>query len=211
MGLLDENTKAQVRELLKGMESDVEIHFFTSSKGCQYCKEIEGLLNELSSLGDHVKVKVHDISSSEAKEMNADYAPLIMIKGKNKGEIRFYGIPSGHEFGAFLLTIIDASKGDTQELDEGLKNEIKSLDKKMHIKVFVTPSCPYCPHSARLSYIMALLNPNIRSDVYEAIEYNDLANMYNVRGVPKTVINERLQFEGAYPPDIVIKKVKTEI
>lgn len=211
MALLDGNAKARVRKLLKNMEGDVEVYFFTSSKGCQYCREIKELLRELTSLSEHVKVVIHDISSDEAKKTKAEYAPLIVVKGRNKGDIRFYGIPSGYEFGAFLATLIDASKGDTEELDEGLKQEIRSLDKPLHIKVFVTPSCPYCPLSARLSYIMALLNPNIRSDVYEVIEYSDLANMYNVISVPKTIVNEKLQFEGAYPPDIVIKKLKTEL
>lgn len=210
MGLLDEETKKQVKELLSQMEGEVSIVFFSTVGKCDYCGEISSLIDEIAGLSDKIKVEkyVKEKDEGKAKEYNVDAAPLIIFKGKNKGEMRFYGVPSGHEFGAFLLTLIDLSKGDTAELPEELKEEVKNLDKNLHFKVFITPQCPYCPMAVRLAYAFAMLNPKVRTDVYEAVEYSDMATMYNVRGVPKTVVNESVQFEGAYPPDIVLKKIK---
>ncbi len=207
--MLDEQTKQQIKELFSRMEDSVELVFF-SKQNCNYCGEIKNLLEELSSLTDKLKVSFYSFEENgeAVKAYNADDAPLIIIKGKNKGELRFYGIPAGHEFGPFLLTLIDASLGDTQEVGEDIKEEIKSLENDITFKVFVTPTCPYCPRAVRLAYTFALLNPNSKAYVYEAIEFPDLATRYNVRGVPKTVINETLQLEGAYPPDIVLKKIK---
>ena len=212
MSILGEDVRKQVKEILSNMEDKVELVYFYPQQGCRFCEQIEALVDEIAELsGNKVVAKKFSFEDKEKASLyNADNAPLLLIKGKNKGEIRFYGIPSGHEFGAFLATLIDASKGNSEDLPEELKKEVVEMDKPLHIKVFVTPTCPYCPISARLSYLLALINEKIRADVYEAIEFPDLATMYNVRGVPKTIVNERMQVEGALPADLFIKKIKKE-
>jgi len=39
----------------------------------------------------------------------------------------------------------------------------------------------------------------VRSTVIEATEFPELSRAYQVMGVPKVVINDRVQFEGALP------------
>lgn len=46
---------------------------------------------------------------------------------------------------------------------------------------------------------MAIASPRIRADIVEVTEYPDLATRYAVRGVPKTILNDRLFLEGAVP------------
>jgi predicted DsbA family dithiol-disulfide isomerase len=67
----------------------------------------------------------------------------------------------------------------------------------VHIQVFITPTCPYCPAAVRTAHRFALLNENIRADMIEAIEFPHLAQKYQVRGVPRSVINETLRVDGA--------------
>jgi predicted DsbA family dithiol-disulfide isomerase len=51
---------------------------------------------------------------------------------------------------------------------------------------------------------MAIESPRIRADIVEATEFPDLVARYAVRGVPKTILNDRLFVEGAVPePDLV--------
>jgi hypothetical protein len=51
---------------------------------------------------------------------------------------------------------------------------------------------------------MAIASPRVRADVVELTEFRDLVTRYAVRGVPKTVINERLYFDGVLPePDVL--------
>ncbi len=54
---------------------------------------------------------------------------------------------------------------------------------------------------------MALDNPNVRADVVEIQEYPLLAKRYMVSGVPKTVINNKVQFVGAVPESMLIDYV----
>ncbi len=51
----------------------------------------------------------------------------------------------------------------------------------------------------RLAQHMAVASTNVRADCIEAGEFPDLARRYRVMAVPKVVINERVEFEGALP------------
>src|SRR5947209_20401300 len=46
---------------------------------------------------------------------------------------------------------------------------------------------------------MAVASDRARSTVIEATEFPELSRAYQVMGVPKVVINDRVQFEGALP------------
>ena len=48
-----------------------------------------------------------------------------------------------------------------------------------------------------MAHRLALENDAIRGDMVEAIEFPQLAVKYGVMGVPKVVINEEVEFEGA--------------
>ncbi len=107
---------------------------------------------------------------------------------KNLG-IQFSGIPSGHEFNTLINDILIVSRRDSG-LDAKTREYLKNLDKPLHLQVFVTPTCPYCPRAVLLAHQMAMENPMmIRAEGVEATEFPDLANRFNVRGVPQTVIN----------------------
>jgi hypothetical protein len=51
----------------------------------------------------------------------------------------------------------------------------------------------------RLAQHMSVASDRVRSIVIEATEFPELSRAYQVMGVPKVVINDRVQFEGAVP------------
>jgi hypothetical protein len=46
---------------------------------------------------------------------------------------------------------------------------------------------------------MAIASPRVTAQCIEANEFPDLSQRYRVMAVPKIVINDRVQFEGAIP------------
>ena len=50
-----------------------------------------------------------------------------------------------------------------------------------------------------MAHKMAIANSRIVADVVEVSEFPDLAQRYMVRGVPKTVINDGVEFLGNVP------------
>ena len=51
----------------------------------------------------------------------------------------------------------------------------------------------------RLAQHMAVASDRVRATAIEATEFPDLSRAYQVMAVPKVVINDRVQFEGALP------------
>jgi len=51
----------------------------------------------------------------------------------------------------------------------------------------------------RLAQHMAVASDRVSSTTIEATEFPDLSRAYRVMAVPKIVINDRVEFEGALP------------
>ena len=51
----------------------------------------------------------------------------------------------------------------------------------------------------RLAQHMAIASPRVSAECIEANEFPDLSTRYRVMAVPKIVINDAVEFEGAIP------------
>ena len=51
----------------------------------------------------------------------------------------------------------------------------------------------------RLAQHMAVASSRVRAECVEATEFPEMAQRYRVMAVPKIVINDRVEFEGALP------------
>ncbi len=200
--LIPAKEQQHIREIFaKKLKHDVRLVVFTQDFECSYCKENRELMEELASLADgKIHVEVYDFVEHEAKakEYAIDKIPALALIGEKDYGIRFFGIPTGYEFGALLDDIIDVSNRRTR-LADTTREVLKRVDKSINIKVFVTPTCPYCPKMVRLAHQFAMESDYITAHMIESIEFPQLANRYNVMAVPKVVINDRIEFEGAVP------------
>ena len=52
---------------------------------------------------------------------------------------------------------------------------------------------------------MAVESPKVTSVIVEASEYPDLVRKYRVSGVPKTVVNERVEILGLRPEEDFVR------
>ncbi len=60
---------------------------------------------------------------------------------------------------------------------------------------------------ARAAHALALANTHITAEVVEVQEFPDMAQHYQVMGVPKTVINDKAEFVGAVPDEIFVNAI----
>ena len=61
--------------------------------------------------------------------------------------------------------------------------------------------------AVQLAHRMAMESDMVRADMVEASEFPHLVHKYNVFGVPKTVVNEEVEFEGAQPEPLFLAQV----
>ncbi|NLP05227.1 glutaredoxin [Candidatus Fermentibacteria bacterium] len=200
MALLSAADAEQVRKLFSTMTSDVHLRLYTQRLNCDTCLEAERILSELSEQSDRLKVEVLN-ALTDAGRREADgveNVPALIVGDGSHGRIRFYGTPSGYEFSTLLTVITDAgTPGD--RLEKPALDFLSSLAEDLLIRVFVTPTCPYCPRAAVTAARMAAASPRVRAEIIEANEFPDLSRRFRVQGVPRTVVNDLIYLEGALP------------
>ncbi len=208
MGIINEGDKEELKRIFKeNLKDPVTLVVFTDDN-CRFCKETKQICDELAELSDLVSVEHHTMDKKDmAEKYGVTMAPAISIIGKDDYGVRYYGIPAGYEFTSLVEDIIDVSRGETDLSDE-TKKALRELSGDVHMMVFVTPSCPYCPMAVRTAHKMAIESSKVKADMVEATEFPELSDRYQVMAVPKIVINEgKVMFEGAYPEKVFLKKV----
>ncbi|UCD26867.1 MAG: FAD-dependent oxidoreductase, partial [Candidatus Bathyarchaeota archaeon] len=206
--VIDDESRKELRKILKNLVNPVKLLYFTQEYACPSCVQQKHLLEELTSLSEKFELQVYDFVSDSniAKSYGIERVPATVVVGEHDYGIRFYGLTAGYEFTSLLESILMVSTG-LSGLDPQLESLVKSVKEDVHIKVFVTLTCPYCPKMVHAADQFALANEKIRADMIEVSQFPELAQRYEVTGVPKTVINERHSFEGALPTGNVYLEV----
>jgi glutaredoxin-like protein len=212
MGLLNQKIKDDLAEAFKDLKQGVTLQFFTQDMECRFCKETRELLEQLQGATDKVKLEVHDFvqDAALAKKLGVSRIPAIVVTGEKNHGIRFYGIPSGYEFASLVEAIRLVASADVKLAPE-TRAFLDGLEADVHLQVFVTPTCPYCPPAVILAQQMAFFSPRVDADMIEATEFPQLAQKYNVYGVPRTVINEKEFIEGAVPEKQLVEKIANSL
>lgn len=221
--MIGERDRRYLQSVFEKMEGKASLLVFTESpsklvvpgeRPCQYCRETVQLIEELASTTDKIEVQVFDrkLHLDKLQEYDVTMVPAVVVTDtqQTRRNVRYFGIPAGYEFSALIEDIVDTANGKTRLSDE-VRRQVRAIDVPVHLKVFVTPTCPYCPKAVRLAHQFAMENPNIKADMIEATEFPELASRYNVYGVPKTVINEAGEIEGAVPETYFLREVLASI
>jgi len=190
------------------MTQPVKLVYFTQEFECQYCQITRELLTEIADLSDRINLEIYDFvkDSEKVKQYQVDKIPAVAVEGAYDYGIRYFGVPMGYEFSSLIEDILDVSR-DSTNLSEETKQQLKRLTKPIHIQVFITLTCPYCPAAVRMAHKMALESEMVRADMVESSEFPQLVYKYHVSAVPKVIINETVEFEGALPESNYLAKV----
>ncbi|MFN2198940.1 MAG: protein disulfide oxidoreductase [Anaerolineales bacterium] len=192
--LLNDEIIGQIKEIFAHLDQNVSMLFF-GEESCDYCDDTLQLLEEVEVLSEKLSLATYDLDKDAeiAEKYRVDKAPGIVMVG-NDGEnltdygVRYAGIPSGHEFSSLINDLIRVSQRDSG-LSEQTRAQLKNIKAPVHLMVFVTPTCPYCPQAVLLAHQLAMESPLIEAEMVEATEFPELSNRYNVSGVPQTTIN----------------------
>ena len=193
--LLDQKTEDQVRKALGGLEHPVHVLFFGTKQQCDYCDDTRELLEGVVATSSKLSLETHDIEGDAdlAEQYHVDKAPSVVIAAKDGDTtvdygIRYAGIPAGYEFSALINDLLLVGGRDSH-LSDTTRAALRNLNQPVHLQVFVTPACPYCSRAVVLAHQMALESPLVQAEMVEATEFPELAERYEVSGVPQTTIN----------------------
>jgi alkyl hydroperoxide reductase subunit AhpF len=197
---LSKNLKKMVSDSLSGLKSPVKILFFTSGKYPKVEKEIESVINDMVSLNKKLSLEKYSIGSKKAKSEGITRGPVLSLKGKQKGNVRFFGFPSGYQFPVFLADLLESSGAK--------KVKAKKVSKKTEIRVFEMPACAYSPVAVKVAHNIAMANKKVTADMVDALLFPELITKYKIRKIPATVINGKLAFTGVRTSDQLVKQIR---
>ena len=200
--------RAAISKALAAVATPVTLIFFEQSIGCDACAPTRRLLEQIQELTDRITIETLNLvlEKDRAEQYGIDRVPAIVVSAPGRDRIRFYGAPFGNE----LMSLVDAIRmtgtGETG-LSEQSRAQLKTLTKRVDVKVFFTPTCVYCPRMITLANEMAVDSPLVNATAIDATEFPDLVRRYNVNGVPKTVINDSIEIMGAAPEEELVTAI----
>lgn len=195
--VLSESDKTEIKKILSNMDGRVDVLLFTSQSGCFSCSKTETLMKELDGLSDKIALKTYDIEKNKdmVTKYNIELVPAIVVIGKEDYGIKHYGFPGGKEFNPLIEAVIDSSRSRPRAPDE-IERKINSIANPVEVKIFVTPTCPYCPDMVRVANAYAIVSDKVSTVTIMSNEFEDYSKKYKISAVPTTIINDTFKKEG---------------
>lgn len=208
MPLISDDDKVRLERDFAAITRPVRVLFFTQPDGPDACAHTRDVLAQLPPLSTQITIEEIDRTAQPdvAARYGIDCAPAIALVWHDQdgverdSHIRFLGTPWGYEFLSLVRAIVLVGGGPSA-LSVDSRARLARIDTPMSMHVFSTPTCPQCPRAVTLAHEIAFANGNVTAYGVDATEFPDLVRRYHVTGVPKTVINDRVEILGAVPED----------
>ena len=185
--MLDSNTLQQV----KGLFVDLKNRYTLAARideAHPSAADLKAFLEDFASTSPQIEVVF-----GEADEARAVFS--LLRNGEDTG-IRFRGIPNGHEFTSLLLAVLNADGKGKNLPDEALTRRIQALRGDLQLQTYVSLTCTNCPDVVQALNIMALINPNLRSEMIDGALFQDEVARLNIQAVPSVYANGELLHIG---------------
>lgn len=196
---LPADSRKQLTTLFASLVNPVNIHLFTrDGVNDAYNDFILKFLDDFAHLSDKILFHPHKLGGDEALKWSVTQSPTVLIEPQTY-DIRFLGAPIGEEGRSFIEAVLMVSLGQSGLSATG-KKLLATLEERRTIKVFVTPTCPYCPPQVVNAFRAAMERPDLISAwCVESSQMQELAERFNVGSVPHTVFNDTLSVLGQEP------------
>ena len=194
----------QLRMVFEQLPNTVPLYLFTQKgNNDAYNHAAKEVVSSFADLGS--KVELHELSLDHelAKKYQVDLSPTVLFDPENYA-IRFLGAPIGEEGRTLLEAVVLIGLRKSHLSEQSLKI-IDKVNSSRRVKMFSSPTCPYCPQQAVNAIKAAIAKPEFISLEIVDIQANPhLADSYSAHGVPQTFANDVLIAQGAQPEELFI-------
>jgi len=192
----------ELRKTFDGMKNRIPLLLFTSpGKNEPFNEATRQTIRGIRQLTDKVDLLEFDLSHKMARKWNADRSPTLLFNPE-RYHIRWLGAPAGEEVRTFVQALIMMGQGMTS-LQPQARKILDKIEGPRNIKIFVSPTCPYCPQQAVNALMAAIEKPETVSlEIIDILANADLADEYSAQSVPQTFADELLIAQGAQPEEL---------
>jgi len=205
---MEEKAEARLRELFEKMPYPASIFLFTDEgRNEPFNQAAREVLQILHRVSPKVQFKEYDLGHEQARKWGIQTSPTLLFDPE-RYKIRWLGAPIGEETRTLIIALQMLGYHSTG-LSEDSRGILKKITSPRHIKVFVSPTCPYCPQQAINGLNAALERPDLISLEIIDIQVNpDLARKYGAQSVPQVFANEKLIAMGAQPEELFMSSLE---
>ena len=160
--MLDADLKTQLQGYLTRLQQPIEL--VASLDDGENSRELEALLHDIASMSDKISYRRAD---DDARK------PSFAITRRGTDiEVRFAGIPLGHEFTSLVLALLQVG-GHPPKIEDEVANQVRDLEGSFKFETFMSLSCQSCPDTVQALNLMSVLNPNITHVAIDGAMYQD--------------------------------------
>ena len=194
----------QLKKTFEQLPNEIPLYLFTA-KGHDdvFTHANREVIRAFRQLTDKITMREYDLDHELAEKWNVTHSPTLVIAPK-KYSIQWLGAPMGEEARTFLEILILIGLGKSQLSKQSLK-VIKRINSSRQVKIFVSPTCPYCPQQAINAVKAAIEMPDrVSLEIVDIQSEPELANQYSAQSVPQAFANDVLIGQGAQPEEVFI-------
>ena len=198
--MLDAKIKSQLQSYLQNLKTPVEL--VASVDDSAKSGELSQLVQEIATMSPLV-------TATESRDNNERKPSMLVRSAATGSEIRFAGLPMGHEFTSLVLALLH-SGGHPMKLDEAMIEQIKGLSGEYHFETYVSLSCQNCPDVVQALNMMAAINPKITNVMIDGALFQEEVDSRKIMAVPSVYLNGELFAQGRIALAEILNKMDSK-
>lgn len=198
----------QLQQMFSQLKHDIPLYLFVDRKKddvyAQACRQVVRAFRELTS---RITLKEYYLDHELAEKWGVESSPTLLIDPEHYN-IRWIGAPMGEEGRSFLEAMMLLGMGKSNLTDQS-RTVVQRIDSPRQVKVFVSPTCPYCPQQVVNGLKAAIEKPDlIALEIIDIQCRPDIAEQYNAHSVPQAYANDVLIGQGAQQEEVFMSSLE---
>ena len=196
--MLDAPLKDQLKTHLANLRHPIEL--VSSLDDSKKSAELAELLDEIAELSDEITVR-----RADDDERRPSFA---IARVGTDVEVRFAGIPLGHEFTSLVLALLQVG-GHPSTADPGVLDQVRDLPGDYVFETFFSLTCQNCPDVVQALNLMSVVNPRIRHEAVDGALFQAEVEARKVLAVPSVFLNGEPFDQGRMSLEQIVAKLDT--
>ncbi len=198
----------QLKQTFAALPNDIPLVLFANPGNedvyADACRQVVRAFRQLTT---KITLKEYGLDHPLAAQYGVDSSPTLLID-PDRYSIRWLGAPMGEEGRSFLEAMLLVGMGKSG-LSGSSQKVVDGIDDQRHLKIFVSPTCPYCPQQVVNGLKTAIAKPQlITLEIVDIQCRPDLADQYSAHSVPQAFANDILIGMGAQQEEVFVSSLK---
>ena len=185
-----QQTLARLQKTFANLPQGIDLLMFAyPAEDNPFTQANRQVIRAFRQLSDKITFREYGMDHELARQYNVTHSPTLVI-APDRYRIQWIGAPMGEEGRTFLELLMLAGQGDSQ-LSDPSRAVIAKIAEPRAVKVFVSPSCPYCPQEAVNAIKAAIEAPDrISLELIDIQCAPEAAEQYGAHSVPQAFAND---------------------